>query len=189
MGESTGIAGGTVIGAGIVLDSSNNIYVGEQTDTAVLGGALGLQYGTHGTNDLFIAKFSSAGVFLWARQLGIAATTNKASAITLDSSGNIYAAGTAGGSVLGGALGTQYGVHGTSDVTVAKFDSSGNLIWVTQLGEVGQFNAALGITSNSCGSLFVTGSATGSLGFYQYVTHGGSDPFLLRVNAATGAFQ
>jgi hypothetical protein len=67
------------------------------------------------------------------------------------------------GSVLGGALGAQYGTHGVDDSFVSKYDPNGNLIWVSQLGVALQNTGGNGITLDSSGNSYATGYTSGSV--------------------------
>lgn len=182
-----GIAAVNTVGSGVGFDSSGNLYVLGQTAGSVLGGAQGLQYGTHGTQDIFLAKFDSTGNFLWSRQLGLAGNITTPAGISVDSLGTSYVNGNSTGSVLGGALGTQYGTHGTNDAFTAKFDTNGNLIWVSQIGSAGVSTNGSGITLNSLGSLFVVGQTAATLGT-QFGAHGSFDAILFQMNPSTGAY-
>jgi hypothetical protein len=183
-----GLAATQTLGWGMALDSSGNSYVAGEATGTVLGGVQGTQYGTHGNIDIFVSKFNSSGNLLWVSQLGVAGKSTQGYSITIDSSGNTYATGFTTGSVLGGAQGTQYGTHGTDDVFVSKFDTNGNLIWVSQLGVAAKVTWGYGIAFNPCGSLNVTGITSASLGGAQYGTHGTDDIFNISVNSTTGAF-
>jgi uncharacterized protein (TIGR03437 family) len=85
---------GTTLVSAITTDFAGNIYVAANTDTpdlAVPGGLAGQPYA--GGGDVFVAKFSPGGVALWATYLG-GSGQDIASAISVDSAGNIYVAGT-----------------------------------------------------------------------------------------------
>ncbi|MEZ4744419.1 MAG: SBBP repeat-containing protein, partial [Bdellovibrionota bacterium] len=135
--------GNTTIGAAanasdhgydVALDSSDNIYV-----TGITTGSLGETNG--GSVDAFIAKFDSSGTSLWIKQLGNttmganASASDYANAIVLSNTGEIYITGETKGN-----LGESNA--GFRDSYVSKFDTSGNLVWVKQLGSVTSANAA-----------------------------------------------
>ena len=66
--------------------------------------------------------------------------------VALDDSGNVYCAGS-----TSGALGEAHG--GGSDAFVMKLNSSGDLQWVTQLGETTTANGGSNSESDSCTSV------------------------------------
>ena len=78
----------------LVLDSSNNIFV---------------------TGSDFVAKFDIFGIYQWNTSAGVGAGT-KISAITIDTSGNLYIVGTTG-------------IDPIRDVFVVKFNSAGVKQW------------------------------------------------------------
>jgi len=113
-------------------------------------------------------------------------------AIAADASGNSYVAGTTLGSfpVTPGAYDTTYN-GGQDDVFVAKFDTSGSLLWSTYLGGP-TYETALGIAVDSAGNVYVTGQAGGAFpttaGAYQTAYHGGTyDAFVTKLNASGSA--
>lgn len=79
-----------------------------------------------GGADAFLAKYDSAGNQQWIRQLG-SAVTDAATSVSADPFGNVYVAGITDGAVGGPNL-------GSSDNFVAKYDGSGNQLWVQQYG-------------------------------------------------------
>jgi hypothetical protein len=79
-----------------------------------------------GDNDAFVTKYDDAGSLLWTRQLGTA-NDDRARGVAADGLGNVYVAGFTSGS-LGGPNAGKY------DVFLTKYDPSGNLHWVRQLG-------------------------------------------------------
>ena len=134
LGETTVANGGNNSGSdqcySVAVDDLGNVYCAGYT-TGALGEANG------GSRDAFIMKLNSSGSLQWVTQLGgttIASGGNNSgsdycNSITLDDSGNIYCAG-----YTTGALGEAHG-GGTYDVFIMKLNSSGDLEWVTQLGD------------------------------------------------------
>jgi len=164
---------------GIAVDGSGNIFITGYTE-----GSLGETNG--GSADAFIAKLNPSGILQWVKQLG-SATMGSASSgtevgagIALDVSGNIYISGYTTGS-LGEAN------AGSLDVFITKFNSSGVKQWVKQLGSTTMGSAAsgydhtTGITLDSSGNIYVSGSSRGNLG----ETNGGNeDAFVVKFNSS-----
>jgi hypothetical protein len=171
-----GAAGTITEGEDIVIDTSGNIYI-----VGYSAGVVGTQYGTHGTNDIFIAQFSSSGVLNWASQLGAAGQNTLGYSLILDSSNNIYSIGR-----TSAILGTQYGTHGTLDFFMSSFSSSGVLKWSSQLGVAGSNTQGEKIVSDGCGDFFIAGFTAGYLGGIQYGTHGVDDVFITRADSNGG---
>lgn len=101
------------VGSGIVVDSSNHIYVSGST-RGDLAGVSNL-----GGNDAFLAKFDpAAGDLLWTKVWGTG-SDDFAVALAVDSGGDIHVAGDTMGSLDG------YTNVGGYDLYLVKFNSSG----------------------------------------------------------------
>ena len=158
---------GADIGNGIATDPSGNVYVtGQYSNTTLtiynqgLTGTSGTTLSNAGANDCFIAKYSTAGAVLWgARIAGI--STDTASAIATDTSGNVFVTGqTAAGTFYNqGLSGTAFltlSNAGIFDVFIAKYSTAGAVLWVARIGSTAPDNG-LGIAADTLGNVFVTG--------------------------------
>lgn len=126
-------------------DSSGGVAVNSLGNVCIAGSLLDdLGVGV----DAFVAKYDSAGTKLWERKLGTAAE-DSAGYIAADSAGNVYIAGKTRGDLAGTGAGGQ-------DIFVAKYDSSGTLLWVRQLGTAG-FDYLSGLDADSYGNVYITG--------------------------------
>ena len=115
----------------IAIDSSNNVYVAGRTSVS-------------GTSRSLLAKYNTSGTQQWARTLGTDAAFHNNSwlAIDTDSSGNIYVAGETYNTA-------QRGI-------IAKYDSSGTVIWQKSVSAgPWQFNS---IVTTSNGTSYVAGT-------------------------------
>ncbi|MCO5142164.1 MAG: SBBP repeat-containing protein [Oligoflexia bacterium] len=94
-----------------------------------------------------------------------------------DSAGNLFIAGTTSGTFSGETS------AGGFDAFVAKYDTSGNLLWVKQFGTT-SFDAITGIAINSAESrVYVSGYTEGTIAQASY---GGADIFIARHNVNNG---
>jgi hypothetical protein len=137
---------------GIATDSSGNVYV---TGSTHWYGSL--DNNTYaGKYDLFVVKYDSDGVKQWTQQLGTS-TSDEAHGIATDSSGNVY--------VTGNTWDASDGSNaGSSDLFVVKYDSAGDHKWTKQLG-ISSDDQARGITTDSSGNIYLTGSTYDSIDF------------------------
>ena len=148
-------------GRAVALDSAGNIYVAGSTKSFGAGAA-----------DVLLLKYSPLCVLLWQRTWG-GSSTDIGSGVAVDSSGNIY--------VTGSTRSFNATVLHNQNVFLLKFNSTGNLQWQTTWGGNTLDNFALGISTDSSGNVYLTGS-TASFGA------GGLDVFLLKFNS-TGNLQ
>ncbi len=121
-----------------------------------------------GSSDAYVAKFDPTGTLLWAEQLGTPAIDESWS-VAADAAGNVFVGGHTNG-VLEGAS------AGGTDIFLAKYGPTGNLLWIDQLGtSAGDFNR--GVTVDGAGNVYVTGETFGSL---MLGISGGSDAYLIK---------
>jgi predicted house-cleaning NTP pyrophosphatase (Maf/HAM1 superfamily) len=133
----------------IVLDDSVNVYVTGYTS-----------YGNGTSSDYATIKYYPGGDTAWVRRYN--ATGNdwdKASAIAVDSSGNVYVTGSSAG---GGTV---------EDYATIKYYSNGDTGWVRKYNGTGNdYDYASGIAVDGSGNVYVTGYSYGSGTAYDYAT-------------------
>ena len=123
-------------GRSVTVDSSNNIYV----------------CGVGDTNKILLARYNSSGVIQWQRTLVDSASANNAgNFITTDSAGSVYLCGT----LWDGS---------STYMVVAKYNSSGAIQWKRKIQQGG--TNGLGITVDTSGNLYATGSANDGVGYF-----------------------
>ena len=126
--------------------SSNNFPVSASAWQPLFGGAL----------DCFIAKFDSTGNRKWSTYLG-GLNSEDGHAIRFDSIGNIIVAGdTYSSNFPVDASSYQNFLMGGSDAFLAKYDSTGNKIWSTYLGGVGNEDI-YGLACDNNNNIYFTG--------------------------------
>ena len=156
---------GNDIGYAVAVDSAGNVYV-----TGSTAGTLGAS--AFGLLDVFLAKFDSSGNPLFIQQFGT--TGNDIGyAVAVDSAGNVYVTGSTAGTLGASAFGLL-------DVFLAKFDSSGNPLFIQQFGTTGN-DIGYGVAVDSAGNVYVTGSTAGTLGASAF---GSLDVFLTKFESS-----
>ena len=179
-------AGGTEGDAAsrITVDASGNSYV-----TGIFRGIA--SFGTidltsSGSTDIFIAKYDAFGNVLWAKQAG-GQNIDAGKNIAVDSSGNSYITGEFQGTATFGS--TMLNSSGNYDVFIAKYDASGNVLWVKQSGGTG-LEVGRGIAVDGSGNCYITGYFDGSASFDSttLTSSGSFDVFIAKYDA-TGNFQ
>ena len=90
----------------------------------------------------------------WIKQLG-SSGDDFSQGVATDSSGNVYISG----STRGALAGTNKGEY---DAFVAKYNSSGKLLWKKQLGTSG-YDSSSGVATDSNGNVYISGDTYGAL--------------------------
>lgn len=121
--------------------SSNSITFG--TTTLILAGSM----------DVFIAKYDASGNLLWAKGAG-GGSNDEAYSISSDPSGNIYLAGYFTQPSNFGTI--KLTSAGISDMFLAKYDPSGNVIWAKNAGGKGD-DRATGLQTDASGNSYIAG--------------------------------
>jgi len=129
-----------------------------------------------------LAKYSAAGVPLWAR-LFLAPSTNGGTALPTgvapDIDGSVVMVGYFQNTVnFGGGPLTS---AGSPDVFVAKYSATGNHLWSHRFGGTGS-DKALGVAVDGTGAIYVTGLFAGSVDF------GGGTASMLTSTGSADAF-
>jgi len=111
-------------------DAGNSAITGWFEDTLVWGATTMIS--TVGT-DMFIAKYNSAGDRQWAKQIGISDWAGGYGS-AFDNVGNVYFTGDFDNTASFGD--TTLSAIGSSDSFVAKYSTTGELIWVRSVGGI-----------------------------------------------------
>jgi uncharacterized protein (TIGR03437 family) len=186
--------------ASIAVDASGNAFIGGATKStnfprqnaaqATYGGAGGNPgfFGSGSdplidTGDGFVAKLNAAGsALLWSTYLG-GTSDDAVAALAIDGSGAVYVGGTTLSTkfpVTSGAYQTTYGgtlgdnsqpVIKTGDGFIAKYDSTGKLVYATYLGGSGD-DAVMGVAVDSTGAAYAAGFTSSSNLATGAVVHG-----------------
>jgi hypothetical protein len=113
--------------------------------------------------DMFISKLDASGNFVWAKQIGGLELENP-NDILIDATGNIVITGTSFGEADfdPGASTNNLTDGGTF---IAKYDSSGDLIWVNQLLGMSLENDMRRIRTDKSNNIYCSGSFSGTVDF------------------------
>jgi len=141
--------------------------VDPQGDSYVAGG--GSPHAPHGAEANVVAKFNPDGSVGWLHDFGLTSDNPQSSPfvdLAVDRAGNVFVAQT-----LPGATPT----NGGRDISVMKFDSTGQVQWTTRYNghaDDSGFDKAVAVAVNSAGEAYVTGSSSGAAGgpYYEFAT-------------------
>ncbi len=119
---------------------------------------------TNNESDIFLSKLNASGNFIWAKQIGSTGVDSAAS-LVLDNAGNVYLTGYFSSEMIDFDPGI--GVYnlttaGFYDVFITKLDTSGNLIWAKNFGDIGaDFGQAIAV--DVFGNVYTTGETQGDI--------------------------
>lgn len=160
---------GTDSSEAIAIDAAGNLYIAGYTDGTFDGSI------NAGGFDAFVAKYDSAGLMQWSRQLGTA-QTDSAYAVAVDSSGNVYV----GGSTDGNLSGNQ--PNAGASLFITKYSSAGSPLWIRQFHSDGT-DFLRGLAADSSGVTAV-GYTSGVL--FAPFAGGNSDLFVMKLDDTGG---
>lgn len=152
---------------------------------------------TTGANDIFAAKYDSAGQLVWARRAG-GTSSDEASAVAIDPSGNVLITGhfrqTADFDPSAATFNLISSSGSSPDAFVWKLTSAGDFAWAKRLGSSTTTDAGAGIATDIQGSVYSTGYFGGTADFdpgaavFNLSSTGSDDVYLSKFNA-NGDFQ
>jgi len=171
----------------IAVDAQGNAVITGYFDATATFGGFSLP-NTSGSDNIFVAKCSSAGKFLWAQGAG-GSQDDVGNGIALDGATNVYVTGYFSGTATFGTTNLMAsGSAGLPDVFLAKYNPAGNLVWVRQAGGTND-DEGNAIAADVGGNVSLTGKFSGAATFGNTNLVGnGTDIFVARYDAA-GNFQ
>ncbi len=140
---------------GIALDHNGNLYISGYfySDYLWFNGAL-LTNSNNGYSDSFIARYDTAGNIVWANK-PLCFDNDGANSIAVDANSNPYITGSFYSSMTIGTI-PLGGSAGGRDIYLAKYNSSGNVIWAKSAGGTNTDNCSA-IKIDATGNLLATG--------------------------------
>jgi len=149
-----GHASNNTMGWAIALDADGNSYAtGETTGQLDPDRIGGIQ------DDFFVVKYDKDGVRQWVKQMGVEGWHAYGRGVAVDDHGNSYVAGYTTANLVAGSGSST----GTSDVFVAKYNTSGTRLWVKQLGVATKSTTGFGIAVDADGNSYATGYTNADL--------------------------
>jgi beta-propeller repeat-containing protein len=169
-------------GNGVAADDQGSVYVTGSFTTPATFTSTNL---TGSGEDIFLAKYNSAGTLAWVRRAGgnNAIYGDGGESVALDAARNVYVAGYFSGTGNFGT--TNLPSSGFDDVFVAKYNPAGNLQWVRKAGGA-NLDVPYAVAIDSGTNICVTGSfyATATFGGSNLTSAGFDDLFVLKLGTA-----
>ncbi len=171
------------ISKGIAVDNSGNIFI-----TGYFNGISNFDpEGKRDTliavgQDIFVAKYSSVGDYIWSKRLG-GSSTDQGMDIAVDNKGSVYLTGYFISSTADfnpGGAGGIIATSGGQDIFIAKYADNGAYQWAKSIGGVGH-DIGNSIAVDSLGNVFITGrfSSVVVQGIDTLKSAGGTDAFIV----------
>lgn len=183
---------------GFAVDADGTVYFAGMFQTTAdfdpgVGTAL---LESRGAEDIFLAKYTSAGALTWARAFGGTAA-DEGMALATDNSGNVYLGGFFSASVdfdPGSGIRTLTSA-GDGDIVLAKYDASGSLRWADAMGgaQLDHINIGELIVDQQSG-VTVSGQMRGIVdldpgaAMQPFTSAGNSDVFVARYAQTDGRY-
>ncbi len=173
------------IGQGVAVDQNGNVYLAGVAYLTDFGG--GELRGMFYDQDAIVAKFSSTGAYVWAKNWWNT-SRDWANAIAIDANGDVAITGMFFGSIDFGT--GQMNAGSRENIFVAKLSGAdGHALWAKSFG--GQdVDRGYGIAFDHSGNVFVTGSiynGTATFGSDQITSGYQQVGFMAKLSAAAGA--
>lgn len=139
----------------VAIDADDRIYVtGSYDGNATFGN--GITLSSMGSDDIFLARYTTEGECLWARQAGSSASSDEARGLAVSDDGGVFLCGYAGGSSIRFDTLEVVNPGNSRQIVVARFDSTGTVQWGKASTGTGQGKSARSIATAG-DRIFITG--------------------------------
>jgi hypothetical protein len=172
-------------GNSISSDANNNVFIAGyfKSPKLTFGSNVLINNGI-GSNDIFVAKYTSTGNVLWAKNAG-GPGDDYGYSICTDSGSSAFICGHFNSSSMTFGSSTLFN-GGSSNIFLAKFDPNGNVIFAKNDGGMG-FDFGYSVSALN-GNAYITGnfnSPSTTFGSTSLNNAGGSELFLVKYNDQT----
>jgi hypothetical protein len=183
---------------GIDVDASENIYITggfeETVDFDPSASTASLTSASVSAQDIYVAKYDSSGAYQWAFQAGGATVVDDhAFDIDVTPAGDVYICGEVWGPAdFDPSTGSATISTSNDQIFFARYDNSGNFVWVFEVGATGSNGSAdngFGVHAAGTGTVYVTGDFNGTADFdpsagSATLTSSGGDAFVAAYGAS-----
>jgi len=176
-------------GRAIAIDHEGNCYVTGAFQSTIAEIKVGHEKGRkvgelkkQSDSEIFVAKFDNKGHLVWARTGG-SGPGGSGNALAVDVEGNVYVTGYFFG--LGVFEDLTLNNSGYTDIFVARYDPTGELVWVRQIGGRSD-DVATSIAVDEQGSIFLAGAFSEDMQVARNIklrSEGLFDAFLIKLDS------
>tara|TARA_R110002050_G_scaffold109799_1_gene221296 strand:+ start:10032 stop:12986 length:2955 start_codon:yes stop_codon:yes gene_type:complete len=181
---------GADYGLSIITDSIGGVYI-----SGVFSGTVDFNPGVAsytltaiGSNDAFVVKLDSLGIFAWAARLG-GSSWDGARTVIMDNHGDILVSGWFRGSasISIGTGSYSLSSSGNHDGFIMKLSAIGNFIWAKHVGG-SSFDTSYGMDVDNDDNIFIAGEFSGTADFdpssstNSLTSHGDKEGYVLKLN-------
>jgi len=172
----------------INVDFQKGVYVtGIFTSNSITFGSTTLT-NTTSYQKIFFVKYDSLGNVLWAKGYG-GSSYDRGNCVSFDNHENIYLVGTFSSPSL--TFGSYVlSNNGDRDIFIAKYNSSGNVIWAKNFGGAGNDNGYW-VSFDTIGNIFITGAFGSSVMQFDSINlnnSGAEDIFVTKTDSSGSVF-
>lgn len=144
----------------LAVDPAGRISLaGNVTGTSDFGGGPLMNTGGSLAGDVFVARFDTAGKYLWAQKF-VGTGLQVANGVAIDSADSTVIAGTFNNSLQ---IGSGLTASGFSDAFLTKLDPTGMTVWANHYGASGAALTANGVAVDDLQRSVVAGGLSGSV--------------------------
>jgi hypothetical protein len=180
----------------VAVDNIGNSYItGVFYGSTLVFDTITLTNTSSNYDEFFIAKYDSSGNVIWAKS-AFGSSNDDGYCITTDINNNVYVSGsfesptiTFDNITLINAGGSCPPFNSCTDIFLAKYDSSGTVLWANSYGSI-KDDVGYGIANDAAGDIYLTGSfKSQTINFGNYTltnsgTSGGSDIFAVKYTSS-----
>lgn len=176
---------------GIKLDPSGNLLIaGFFQGTVDFDPGPGINtISSNGFTDIYIAKLSSSGAFVWVKGMGASDSWDNGYSISVDNAGNVYCTGSFSQTVdFDPGPGTFNLTTPVYNGFVLKLDNNGNFNWAKKL-DASINNTAWSVAAHTDNTITIAGLYSGTADFdpgpgtSNATSAGGADIYVLKLDA------
>ena len=146
---------------GAATDLSNNVYITGSFGGSISFGTINLVSSFDGTNeDVFLAKYNSAGSVQWVEQAGSDSSNvfSFGNDVLVDNNGDVFITGQFNTQINFGFI--SLSASSSADIFIAKYDEQGNINWAQKDNISLYYNTGVGLAVDNADNISLIGNVS-----------------------------